>query len=279
MVMDSSSHYDRITDAWKEFMGAHFHFGYFPNENTPLERATEIMIEKMAELGDITPETRVLDVGCGIGAPAFYLHEKYGCSIEGISTSECGIRHANRQAQERGYERVRFKLADGMDNGFPDHSFDLVWIMEAAHPIPDKKRLFAECHRVLRPGGTLLMCDVMQRMLLAPHKGVLFFLSHLRKYYRLMKAWGPAQVPTMGAYADRLVEAGFTPVTIMDITEWTKPTLKRWRENALRFLGENKGELPEREVQDFVAGCEITDSFFRMGLFGYAIIKADKPPS
>lgn len=279
MGFDSASHYDRITEAWKEFMGANFHFGYFPDDNTPLELATELMIEKMAGLCDITPETRVLDVGCGIGAPAIYLHEKFGCSVEGISTSERGVQHANRQARERGYERVRFRVADGMDNGFNDRSFDLVWIMEAAHPIPDKKRLFAECYRVLRPGGTLVMCDIMQRMLLAPHKGALFFLSHLREYYRLMKAWGPAQVPTMGAYADRLVEAGFSPVTILDITERAKPTLTRWRENALRTLREKKVELPEREVRDFVVGCEITDSFFRMGLFGYAMIKAEKPPS
>jgi 27-O-demethylrifamycin SV methyltransferase len=164
-----------------------------------------------------------------------------------------------------------------MDNGYPDRSFDLVWIMEAAHTMFDKRRLFTECHRVLREGGTLIMCDIMQRKLLSPHKGLLFFLVHLGKYYKLLKAWGPAQLPTMGTYADRLVEAGFGEVAILDITDRVLPTPRLWRENALRALQEKPGAFPEDKVKDFIAGCEILDSFFRDGLFGYGIIKAEKP--
>ncbi len=277
MALDSRTHYDRITDAWKEFMGDNFHFGYFEDPEQDLQEAAEAMIERMAQRCVITPETRVLDVGCGIGTPAFRLHERYGCYVEGISTSERGVRLAQQGARERGYDGLRFRVADGMDNGCPDRSFDLVWILEAAHTMTDKRRLFAECYRVLRPGGTLIMCDVMQRKLLAPHKGLLFFLAHLGEYYRLLKAWGPAQLPTMGTYADRLVEAGFREVVITDITEKVLPTPLRWRDNALRFLREKSGVFPEEQVRDFIAGCEILDSFFRSGLFGYGIIKAVRP--
>lgn len=279
MPVDAKTHYDHVTDVWKEFMGDNFHFGYFTDPSIDLSEASENMIEKMAGLCEITPATRVLDVGCGIGAPAFYLHEKYGCSIEGISTSERGILLAEKAAREKGYERVRFKVANGMDNGYPDRSFDLVWIMEAAHLMLDKKKLFAECHRVLKDGGTLIMCDIVQRKLLAPHKGLFFFLANLGKYYKLLKAWGPAQLPTMGTYADRLVEAGFPVVTIWDITEKVLPTPRRWRDNALRLFNERRGTFPEKDVDNFVAGCEILDLYFRNGLFGYGIIKAVKTTS
>ncbi|WP_287155327.1 methyltransferase domain-containing protein [Candidatus Solincola tengchongensis] len=277
MAVDSATHYDEITDAWKEFMGDNFHFGYFRGPETELSEAAEAMIDKMAEWCDITADTRVLDVGCGIGTPAFRLHEKYGCFVEGISNSERGVRLAEEGARERGYDKVRFRVADGMDNGCPDRSFDLVWILEAAHLMLDKRKLFSECHRVLRDGGTLVMCDIMQRKLLSPHRGLFFFLTHLGEYYKLLKAWGPGQLPTMGAYADRLVEAGFREVTVLDVTEKVLPTPMRWRDNALRFLDEKRGAFPEKKVRDFVAGCEILDSFFRNGLFGYGMIKAVKP--
>ncbi|MGQ9536088.1 MAG: SAM-dependent methyltransferase [Actinomycetota bacterium] len=275
--LDSKTHYDQITDAWKEFMGDNFHFGYFEGPDVGLDEAAEAMIWKMAERCEITPETRVLDVGCGIGTPAFRLHERYGCSVEGISTSERGVRLAQEGARSKEYAKVNFRVADGMDNGYPDRSFDLVWILEAAHTMFDKRKLFGECHRVLREGGVLIMCDIMQHKLLSPHKGLFFFLAHLGKYYRLLKAWGPGQLPTMGTYADRLVEAGFRDVTILDITDQVLPTPALWRENALRVLREKPGAFPEEKVKGFIAGCEILDSFFRSGLFGYGIIKAVKP--
>lgn len=276
MRIDAKSHYDRVTDSWKEFMGDNFHFGYFPTEETELSHASDIMIEKMAELCAIGRDTRILDVGCGIGTPAFYLHEKYGCTIEGISTSERGIKIANETAEKKGYREVRFRVADGMDNGFPDQSFDLVWIMEAAHLMLDKKKLFRECYRVLKEGGTLVMCDLVQHMLLPLHRGLMFFFTHLRQYYRLLRAFGPGQLPTMGNYIDAMIQADFHEIDLLDITEKVLPTARCWRDNAVRVRDQGEHPFLPEDVEAFIAGCEILDLFFRNGLFGYTIIKAAK---
>jgi len=276
MRIDAKSHYDRVTDAWKEFMGEDFHFGYFLGEDMELPSATDMMIEKMAGLCEIGPDTRVLDVGCGIGAPAFYLHEKFGCTIDGISTSEKGIRLANEAAEQRGYRDVRFRVGDGMDNGFPDRTFDLVWIMEAAHLMLDKKKLFRECHRVLKEGGTLVMCDLVQHMLMPLHKGVLFLFAHFREYYRLLKTFAPGQLPTMGNYTDAIIDAGFREITILDVSEHVLPTLSWWRRNAERARDERDCPFPRDYVELFINACEILESFFRKGVFGYTIIRAEK---
>ena len=72
----------------------------------------------------------VLDVGCGIGSPALYLNEKFGCSVVGISTSHKGVDLANARSHEKKQNsRVRFLVADGTDNLFPDDQFDLAWLM------------------------------------------------------------------------------------------------------------------------------------------------------
>ncbi|MGQ9703209.1 MAG: SAM-dependent methyltransferase [Actinomycetota bacterium] len=105
MGVDSATHYDRVTDAWKEFMGHDLHFGYFESEEMELAEATDRLIDKMLELCDIHEETRMLDVGCGIGGPAFYIHERYGCEIHGISTSRRGIQLAREAALKRAWTR------------------------------------------------------------------------------------------------------------------------------------------------------------------------------
>ena len=274
MPIDAKSHYDNVTDAWTEFMGENFHFGYFESDDMELDRATEMLIEKMLELTDIGGESRVLDVGCGIGGPAFYIHEKYGCAIDGISTSERGIQLASSASREKGYDDVRFKVADGIDNGFPDGTFDIVWIMEATHLIKDKRSLFRECRRVLKHGGTLVLCDIMQMLLLPLHKGLWHFVTHGGDYYTLLKTFGPAQVLSPGVYCDRLIEAGFGEVTTVDVSRYTMHTMRWWRDNALRHGGATG---PEKEYADrFMRGCEILEGFFSRGLFGYGMVRAEK---
>lgn len=276
MPVDASEHYDHVTDSWKEFMGDNFHFGYFESEDMDIAEASVMLIEKMLELCEINEDSRVLDVGCGIGAPALYLHERTGCEIDGISTSSRGVQLAGAAARERGCGRVRFKVADGLDNGFPDASFDVVWIMEASHLIPDKRGLMRECHRVLKDGGTLALCDVTQLMLMPMHKGVWHFIRHLREYYQLMKTFGPARVITLGNYCDLLIEAGFSEVTAIDVSRKTLPTMTRWKNNALRYLSDGGAAFPRKDVECFIRGCGIDEDFFRQGIYGYGMLRARK---
>ena len=177
-------------------------------------------------------------------------------------------------SRESGYDKVCFKVADGVSSGFPDSIFDIVWIMEASHLIWDKRGLFRECRRVLKEGGTLVLCDIIQLMLLPVHKGLWHFLSHGRQYHTLLKTFGPAQVLSLGTYCDRLVEAGFGEVTAVDISRYTMQTMGRWRENALRYKASDASQ--KEYAERFQRGCEILEGFFRKGLFGYGLVRATK---
>lgn len=276
MPANAKDHYDHVTDSWKEFMGDNLHFGYFETEDMELPRATEKLIEKLLELSDIHGNSRVLDVGCGIGGPALFVYEKFGCSIDGISNSERGVQLAAAAAREKGYDDVRFKVADGLANGFPDGTFDVVWIMEATHLFSDKRALFRECCRVLKDGGTLALCDVTQLMLLPMHKGLWHFLKHLKEYYQLMKAFGPAQVMTLGDYCNLLIEAGFNDVTAVDISRKTLPTMTRWKENAQRYANSEDDSFAKKDVDVFIRGCEIDEAFMKQGIYGYGMVRAAK---
>jgi cyclopropane fatty-acyl-phospholipid synthase-like methyltransferase len=276
MPANAKDHYNHVTDSWKEFMGDNLHFGYFESEDMDLPQATDLLIDKLLLLSDIDGNSRVLDVGCGIGNPAFYIYEKFGCSIDGISTSERGIQLASATAREKGYENVRFKVADGLANGFPDGTFDVVWIMEASHLFKDKRALFRECFRVLKDGGTFALCDVTQAMLLPIHKGVWHFITHLKEYYQLMKTFGPAQVMTLGDYCNLLMEAGFNNVTAVDISKQALPTMTRWKENAQRYAESGNRSFAKKDVDIFIRGCEIDEAFMQQGIYGYGMVRALK---
>jgi cyclopropane fatty-acyl-phospholipid synthase-like methyltransferase len=276
MAVNAATHYENITEMWKEFMGDNFHFGYFETEDTDLPRAARAMVEKMLQPCRVSKESRILDVGCGIGGPAFYIHEHHGCAVDGISTSRKGVETASRIAGDKGCENVRFKVADGVDNGFGDETFDLVWIMEASHLIQDKKALFDECFRVLKPGGRLAMCDLMELKARPPRKGLMRLLASIKHLLIPPKVWGPTYITTMGSLCDQMVGAGFTQIHAVDISKQVILTCKHWRDNAVRFREGDLDESSRQYTDDFIRGCTYLENAFNDGAMKYGMLFADK---
>ena len=147
----NQAHYDSVTDAWNFILGDNLHYGAFSADTSELAEATDRLIWEMASFGELKPGMNVLDVGCGIGNPAFLLHEKLDCMITGITISERGVEIGNQRAQQRGLSQaIRFVQADALANGMADESFDFLWQMESSHLMHDKIGLFRENFRVLR---------------------------------------------------------------------------------------------------------------------------------
>jgi cyclopropane fatty-acyl-phospholipid synthase-like methyltransferase len=242
-------------------------------EGEPLEAATSNLTTLMAERGSIGPDMSVLDVGCGIGNPACMLAERHGCRIVGISTSSTGVEHAGRRAQERGCsDLVSFSIADGMDNGFPDASFDRVWVLESSHLMPRKDALLAECARVLRPGGRVVLCDVI----LPQELPVAQVLRRAREFIHLNYAFGRAKMETLETYR-RLAElAGLQPTEWTDISEQTFPTFAHWRRKLESSRDEVRALIGDDGLQHFLASCEILPAFWTQRILGYGLMVAVK---
>ncbi|HET7462293.1 MAG TPA: class I SAM-dependent methyltransferase [Longimicrobium sp.] len=98
-----------------------------------------------------------LEVGCGQGTVVNHL-APLGACVTAIDMSERSIERALAGAREMGHEeRVRLLHADAEHLPFPDASFDAALSAGVLHHTPDIHRGIAEIHRVLRPGGRLVV--------------------------------------------------------------------------------------------------------------------------
>jgi len=102
----------------------------------------------------ITEDSRILDVGCGIGGPARYLAHRYWCRVDGIDLTPELI-ETGRVLTERCKlaDRVVLQVGNALDLPYPDQTFDVVWCQNVSMNIADKAGLLAGFYRVLKPGG------------------------------------------------------------------------------------------------------------------------------
>jgi 27-O-demethylrifamycin SV methyltransferase len=162
------AYFDLITDEARRFYGDSFHLGYFAGGDETLAEALDAHTDLVAGLARITPDSRVLDIGCGIGEPASRIVERTGCSVVGVNISREQIRQGRELVAQRGLsDRIELRRGDARTLEFDDASFDAVLCMEVGGDIcvaeEDKAGLVAELHRVLRPGGHVGFSDLAMR--------------------------------------------------------------------------------------------------------------------
>ena len=122
-------------------------------------KATLELAERM-ELGE---QARVLDIGSGLGGPARTLAEVYGCHVTGIDLTQefCDAAETLSRWVDLS-DRVTFKQGDATNLPFDNDQFDAAMTIHVAMNIPDKKKMYLEARRVLKPGGIFAVYDVLQ---------------------------------------------------------------------------------------------------------------------
>lgn len=106
--------------------------------------------------------TRVLDVGSGIGGPSRCIAAEFGCRVTGVDLTDEYCRVAALLAERVGLsDQVSYRQGNALDLAFADETFDVAWTQHAAMNIPDKAALYREIYRVLKPGGTIAIDDIL----------------------------------------------------------------------------------------------------------------------
>lgn len=126
---------------------------------------------ELAQAAALNANQRVLDVGSGIGGTSRCLAKEFGCRVTGIDLTDEYCRAATMLTTKIGLSHlIDYRQGDATQLPFDDGVFDVVWTEHVAMNIPDKPRLYKEMHRVLKPGGTLAIYDILA----GPAEPVLF---------------------------------------------------------------------------------------------------------
>jgi len=119
-------------------------------------------IHAVAKMG-LEADDHVLDVGCGIGGAARYIASTAGCRVTGIDLTPGYVAAAQELARRTGLsDRVHYHVASALEMPFEDRAFDAAITIHVAMNIEDRGGLYREVARVLRPGATFCIYDVMK---------------------------------------------------------------------------------------------------------------------
>ena len=155
--------YERVEEAFQKALDESLH-----------PRGPDYLYELVAGFG-LPKGSGVLDLGCGEGRHSMRLAEQLGFAVTGVDPVSRHITLAKEALADavkqnpRLASRVRF--AEGTAEAIPmnDSSVELIWCKEALYYF-DLDRAFAECLRVLRSGGRMLIYNMFNGKRMEPRE-------------------------------------------------------------------------------------------------------------
>lgn len=161
-------HYDLVSPYYRTLWGDHLHHGYWIHGNESKEQAQLQLVEHLAELANVQPNSEILDIGCGFGASSLYLARRYHAAVTGITISPVQVEMAT-QAAAKEHLDATFLLMDAEAMTFQKR-FDFLWSIESISHYQDREKFFAAAAKLLKPGGCFAITDWFKKDNLSPRE-------------------------------------------------------------------------------------------------------------
>jgi arsenite methyltransferase len=168
---------------------------------------------------ELQPGESVLDLGSGGGLDCFIAARQVGAAgrVIGIDMTPQMIERARSAAEKLGLEQVEFRQGYLEDLPVESSTIDVILSNCVINLSPDKRRVFAEMFRVLRPGGRVAVSDIVTN---GPMP------EYLRQDQQAWSACVSGAIP-QEQYAQELREAGFSQVEVEPKEVFITPEVKQ----------------------------------------------------
>jgi SAM-dependent methyltransferase len=254
---------------FQQAFGRHWHWGYWDNPALAsgtvddYARAGERMSEHFLDVAGLRDGMRVLDAGCGFGGTLAIANARHrGLSLTGLNIDPRQLALARKNLVPESGNVIELVVGDACRPPFADDAFDRVMAVECIFHFPSRRRFFEEAHRLLAPGGLLVVSDFVSAWLVSALPFGL--LSRLRGagQTRQMRAWGEVHTldGTRRSYREVARRTGFELAYADDITQNVQPT-----HDILARLTARLGVNVDAEVEDIGVAM-------KLGLCTYEIL-------
>jgi len=221
-----------------------------------LPAAQQALVNRSIRLLAPEPDSAVLDIGCGRGAVSFTMaHEHPHTQVTGVDVLAQSVEVAHTLYGNA--PNLTYLEGDATKLDLPDASFDRVLCLEAAFHFPDRRRFLAEARRVTRPGGRVVVVDLMANDDADPA----LWESEEAKVVRGI--WQFARFDSLGEYRANAAAAGFDVVAVRDWTAHVTAPIqslfelvawlgrRRWGRRALALQNPMLRALSATDWQEF----------------------------
>ena len=268
------SYYDRHTRAFVTYgqggeVGAIHRAVWGPGTTTRLDAFRYVddriadAIGALSASGGPSPVPHVVDLGCGVGASLCDLAARLPIRGTGITLSPVQARLADERVRASALSD-RVICLEGDYCALPDglEPADLAYAVESFVHGPDPVRFFAECARLVRPGGRLIICDDTRRLEAERHQAA------ARAIERFCLGWHVNTLIDRQTLRRLARDAGFEHESTTDLTPHLE--IGRPRDHAIDLLLALGGWWPSlaRRV-DYLKGGRALQKCLRKGWIGY----------
>lgn len=255
---------------------SYINLGYW-EDATNLDEAGRALVRLVAQEARLGPSDDVLDIGFGFGEQDVeWLTSFEPKSITGINITEHQIEFARKRAEALGLsDRLKFEWGSATDIPFDGARFSKVVAVECAFHFDPRETFFAEAMRVLKPGGRVVVADLVP----SERAGKPGLIARMMEPIRA----GLWQIPRANdyptsQYVARLEAAGFQNVRVVDISQQVFGPLRAFTNAWLQqpqYL-ERLHWLHRNRLSTWLSVAFLThDRPFAP--FDYIVVMADKP--
>ena len=235
-----------------------YNFGYWGAQAKNQREASEALVDTLLER--LPGRTgKILDVACGLGASTRRLLDSYPPeSVTAINISAAQVSRARENAPGATVLQM-----DAAKLDFPDSSFDAVLCVEAAFHFYTREAFLREAFRVLKPGGSVVLSDILFRS----------FTTPVSESLGVPKANLIADIDGYGA---QLRSIGFQDVRIDDATQ---DCLGGFRRSLVAWPAaeQRAGRLKFRDAFGTALVCRAISAWFGAAVKAYLLVSARKP--
>jgi SAM-dependent methyltransferase len=221
---DIADYYDANTSKFLRFGGsgdvAAIHRAIWAPEVTNRQQAFQALNARVADsirplVDHFTEPFRIMDLGCGVGGTATWLHHTLGADVLGISISGHQVRLAQERAQRLGCGDHVVFVTDSFDSFTAPVKHHAACAIESFVHCQDPDQFLNKTRENLLPGGRLVICDDFVNPILPPEANV--WIQQFRR------GWQINQLLNQEDFLALADKHGFRLLEMIDLSAYVRP--------------------------------------------------------